>query len=72
MVDSKPVATPMEEAKSMEDRSEFNLNYGTTNDPAVDAPYREGIGSLMYLMTGTRPDITYTVSKVAQFCENPQ
>lgn len=41
-------------------------------DPAKDVPYREAIGSLMYLMTGTIPDIAYAVLKLTQFCENPQ
>ncbi|UYV67996.1 hypothetical protein LAZ67_5002745, partial [Cordylochernes scorpioides] len=34
-------------------------------------PYRQTIGSLMYLMTGTRPDIAYAVSAVSQFMNNP-
>ncbi|UYV60728.1 hypothetical protein LAZ67_1002045 [Cordylochernes scorpioides] len=34
-------------------------------------PYRPTIGSLMYLMTGTRPDIAYAVSRVSQFMNNP-
>ncbi|UYV62737.1 hypothetical protein LAZ67_2001760 [Cordylochernes scorpioides] len=34
-------------------------------------PYRQTIGSLMYLMTGTRPDIAYAVSRVSQFMNNP-
>ncbi|UYV70738.1 hypothetical protein LAZ67_8000410, partial [Cordylochernes scorpioides] len=34
-------------------------------------PYRQTIGSLMYLMTGTRPDIAYAVSRVSQFVNNP-
>ncbi|UYV84036.1 hypothetical protein LAZ67_X000937 [Cordylochernes scorpioides] len=34
-------------------------------------PYRQTIGSLIYLMTGTRPDIAYAVSRVSQFMNNP-
>lgn len=34
-------------------------------------PYRELIGSLMYLAVGTRPDIMYAVSKLSQFLETP-
>jgi len=34
-------------------------------------PYREAVGSLMYVTTTFRPDIAYAVSQVAQFCENP-
>ena len=33
--------------------------------------YREIIGSLMYLMTNTRPDICYIVSFLSQFMVNP-
>ncbi|UYV60351.1 hypothetical protein LAZ67_1000907 [Cordylochernes scorpioides] len=34
-------------------------------------PYRQIIGSLMYLVTGTRPDIAYAVSRVSQFMNSP-
>ena len=34
-------------------------------------PYREAVGSLMYAAMGTRPDIAFAVSTVAQFSENP-
>jgi len=34
-------------------------------------PYREVIGSLLWLSLGTRPDITFAVSQVAKFSANP-
>jgi len=34
-------------------------------------PYREAVGSLMYLSIGTRPDITFAVNSVSQFLERP-
>ena len=38
----------------------------------MEVPYRQAIGSLMYLMIGTRPGISYAVGKLAQFCESPK
>ena len=35
-------------------------------------PYRELIGSLMYLVVATRPDIAYAVAYLSQFLNNPQ
>jgi hypothetical protein len=34
-------------------------------------PFRSAVGSLMYLVTGTRPDIAVAVGQVSKFCENP-
>jgi hypothetical protein len=34
-------------------------------------PYREAIGSLMYAAIATRPDITFAVSTLSQFLDNP-
>jgi hypothetical protein len=34
-------------------------------------PYMSAVGALMYLAIGTRPDIMYTVSKLAQYNANP-
>jgi len=33
--------------------------------------YQSQIGSLMYLMLGTRPDIAYSVGRLARFAHNP-
>ena len=34
-------------------------------------PYREAIGSLMYASVATCPDITFAVSTLSQFLDNP-
>ena len=34
-------------------------------------PYRSAVGSLICLMVGTRPDISWIVSKLSQFLEKP-
>ena len=34
-------------------------------------PYRQAVGALMYLMTGTRPDIVYSISYLSRSLENP-
>ena len=39
---------------------------------ADDTLYREIIGSLIYLMVATRPDLSFIVSKLSQFMSNPK
>jgi hypothetical protein len=36
-----------------------------------NVPYREAVGSLLYAAMGTRPDIAFATSTVAQFMDNP-
>lgn len=36
-----------------------------------DVPYRKAVGLLMYASLGMRPDITYAVSVLSRFSENP-
>lgn len=40
-------------------------------EAAVEVPYREAVGCLMYLMTTTRPDIAFAVGKAAQKLDKP-
>ena len=64
MEESKPISTPMvphsplakgEEVVSAEDK----------------AWYRSAVGSLMYLMVSTRPDLAYAVGAVSKYVEAP-
>ena len=52
----------------------------TPMDPSIDLtapsppcyePYRAAIGSLMYLMVGTRPDLAFCVGRLAKYVQNP-
>lgn len=62
-VDSKPVATPMEQ----------NHHLATDDSPftAEPARYRRLVGRLIYL-TNTRPDISYSVHILSQFMQKPR
>lgn len=66
MTDSKPMNTPMD------------ANSVLTKAPdGYDAPtdmrqkYQSAVGSLMYIMLGTRPDIAYAISVVSRYGSNP-
>ena len=63
MEKSKPVATPMDKS--------YSIHEGTDSDPINTTQYRQAIGSLMYLMIGSRPDLAYSIGKLSQHCENP-
>ena len=38
----------------------------------ADIPYREVLGSLLWLANGTRPDIAFAVNPVAKYCCDPR
>ena len=67
--DAKPINTPMIPG----------ISYSAHDGPADETeaahmakvPYWEAIGSLMYASVATRPDISFTVSTLSQFLENP-
>ena len=62
MLDCKPRCTPSEQKITCNE-----------NDELVDSRrYREIIGSLIYLMTCTRPDICWTVTKLSQYLSQPR
>ena len=64
MEQAKPVNTPVD--------SSMKLMKATDKDGCVDKKlYTSAVGSLLYLSTATRPDITYAVSNVAKYCAKP-
>ena len=63
MTDSKPVKTPIDVSnKIIDDVSEKEDH---------NFPYREVVGSLMYLAIISRPDIVYAVNYASRFVEKP-
>jgi hypothetical protein len=64
MADCNPVATPMDEHLVLEPDKEASR-------PEDRKWYQRAIGSLMYLMLCTRPDIAYAVSQLGRFAANP-
>ena len=66
MQDSKPLRTPLPEGTHLEHGEK-----GYTADPAMRTYYQQMIGSLIYLMIGTRPDIAWAVSRLSQYMQEP-
>ena len=65
MWESNPVDTPM----AGNDLVKAPEGYQAPED--LRATFQSAVGSLMYAMLGTRPDIAYAVSKVSRFTSNP-
>ena len=42
-----------------------------TSTPKLRSQYQSLIGSLLYIMLGTRPDIAFAVTQMAKFASNP-
>ncbi|POM59063.1 Hypothetical protein PHPALM_36206 [Phytophthora palmivora] len=64
-----PVATPAERNVKLSISSRPSSE--TEIDAMKDIPYREAVGSIMYLMVGTRPDMTFYMREISQFLVNP-
>lgn len=64
MTNAKYAATPLPEGY-------HPLLSTDTVDTTLRTQYQQIIGSLMYIMLGTRPDIAFAVTKMAQHAANP-
>jgi hypothetical protein len=68
--DSKDLEIPIQPnhklTSDLKDETETLRNF---IDPTI---YRQAIGSLIYLMTCTRPDISYSVSTLSKFMQEPR
>ena len=58
MENSHPIATPIDGYHSLSPS-------GATEERTSQREYQKKIGSIMYAMVGTRPDIAYTVGKLS-------
>ena len=64
MENTKAATTPMPEGyKPLENDTPVN--------PQLHQRFQSVIGSLLYIMLGTQPDIAYAVTKLSQFTANP-
>ena len=64
MEDARTIRTPLD--------TSTKLVKGGDEDTYVDQPlYQSAVGSLLYLSIVTRPDTTYAVNNMAEFCDKP-
>jgi len=66
MQDAKSAATPLPAGYMPEANAQ-----DAVIDPELRSRYQTVIGSLLYLTLGTRPDIAFAVTKMAQFAASP-
>ncbi len=65
MTDCRTVSTPM-------DKSTLATLDSDGDEASENIPYRQAIGSLIYLVTCTRPDLAFTVHRLSQYLEKPK
>ena len=71
-IDRKLAQFRMSDAITAATPIDSNTVYRTNDDFTItEFPYREAVGSLVYLATQTRPDIIYAVSVLSRYASNP-
>ena len=69
LTDAKPYNSPMIPGFAF--TKEHSPNSPEEVTQMQKTPYREAIGSLMYIAVATRPDIAFAVSALSQYLSNP-
>ena len=69
MTDCNPVLTPMDANQKLH-KGEVVITSGE-RDTLEGLPYQQVVGSIMYLMVCTQPDIAFAVSTLSQFMTRP-
>ena len=69
MSESNPALTPMETHFKID--HDKDIMSPEEIDEMKNVPYREAIGSLMYLMVSTRPNIAYAISVLSRYSACP-
>ena len=68
MAKCSTVSTPLDPNVKLTQLAEDDPKIG---DPTLCRLYRSGLGKLMWLAVGTRPDIAYAVQHLSQFSQRP-
>ena len=66
---TKPVSTPL--ASHFKLSAQLSPSTNTEQEYMLQVPYANAVGSLMYAMVCTRPDISQAVSIVSRYMHNP-
>src|SRR5580765_6407010 len=69
MKDCKPIGTPADPNVKL---TGSNERHDETNDDDFRTQYLEAIGSLLYIIQISRPDIAQSVNAVSSFCKDPE
>ena len=63
MENSTPVNCPMQNTTFLKKLE--------VDEPQTNSPYLQAVGSIMYAMVATRPDLTFVIQDLSQFMSNP-
>ena len=69
MDDCKAIGTPLDVNSKL--LKLMDEEYATEAQSMVEVPYKQAVGSLMYAMIGTRPDLAFPISVVSQHMAKP-
>ena len=69
MEEAKPLLVPINPGHNL--TKSQSPSYPQVIEEMKCIPYREAVGSLMYAVVRTQPDIAYAVSYLARFMANP-